>query len=327
MVCYLWIIFLGVDLRCRDILYELASVGDLPLPQPSPPAGTKRERDPQSQEAESLTVQVPEGPRNIAGTRRVHKEKSAQQLKSSSSSTQVKSEPTQTPTPSTTHPSTPVQAASIPPQSYPLPLYSEELGRIPLHTPVTFASHPPTQVPSLQTTDIQHGYWQHNIPVTDESMRRMAHQDGLSVQMLDGSSNPDIHHRYQPSHRMDVNGVAYGAQPFGSDPATSLAAGMMFDTMASLAFNAGGYAVVDPSTPVGGMRPPMSFRSDGSGRPLSSYQSSQPGPSTLPPNTLPSTGGRDDDGGMNYYMDNDAVAMWSNAPSGYEYVPLPFDSL
>ena len=94
----------------RDVLCELASVGDFPLPQSNLASSCKRERDADNPSstgtAPTLTsTSVPEGPRNIAGSRRVA---------------------SNTNTTSTTS-----SLAQPPPFS--LPMYSDDLGRLPLH--------------------------------------------------------------------------------------------------------------------------------------------------------------------------------------------------
>src|ERR1700720_2158623 len=69
-----------VDDGCcfRDVLCELASAGDFPLPQPSPPSNNKRERGADSPiSASSVATSstsspgFSEAPRAIAGSRRV----------------------------------------------------------------------------------------------------------------------------------------------------------------------------------------------------------------------------------------------------------------
>lgn len=111
----------------RDILYELASVGDLPLPQPSPPGGTKRERDSDSPTLSSRSTSTPrESPRTIAGTRRISRDIHA---------------PSQHPR---QQPRTPPQA----PQAYNLPVYSNDLGRLPVHGQVNFATNGSTGGPT-----------------------------------------------------------------------------------------------------------------------------------------------------------------------------------
>lgn len=101
----------------RDILYELASVGDLPLPQPSPQGGTKRERDSDSPTVPSRPLSPPkESPRTIAGTRRISRDVHT-----------VSQQPRQQQAPPASQP-----------QLYNLPVYSNDLGRLPLHGEVDF---------------------------------------------------------------------------------------------------------------------------------------------------------------------------------------------
>lgn len=62
--------------RIWDILYELASAGDLPLPRPSPPATNKRDRDSESmpetpESGSSPSAASTDEPRHIAGSKRV----------------------------------------------------------------------------------------------------------------------------------------------------------------------------------------------------------------------------------------------------------------
>src|SRR5882757_4819128 len=63
----------------RDILHELATTGDLPLPEASPT--NKRERDSDTPKSSSSgespqPVTQEDGPRIIAGSRRVNKDRS-----------------------------------------------------------------------------------------------------------------------------------------------------------------------------------------------------------------------------------------------------------
>lgn len=105
--------------RLWDILYELASVGDLALPKLSPGPQKKRERDTDSPipptNHPSPSDASAEVPRVYAGTRRVSKETN---LMSSS------------------------VGASQNSHFYNLPLHSEELGRLPLHGQVSFFTQP-----------------------------------------------------------------------------------------------------------------------------------------------------------------------------------------
>jgi hypothetical protein len=112
--------------RLWDILYELVSVGDLPLPQASPNPSNKRERDsdsPLSAEASSTNTPPAEGSRVIAGSRRVSGAKKAMQKQ------MVTQE----------HP---VQ----PKNEFQLPIHTHDLGKMPLHT---IAEYPAGVGPSL----------------------------------------------------------------------------------------------------------------------------------------------------------------------------------
>ncbi|KIJ14786.1 hypothetical protein PAXINDRAFT_78504 [Paxillus involutus ATCC 200175] len=104
--------------RLLDILCKLATVGDLPLPQPSPTGGTKRDRVPDSPPSTDHSASTsPEGP-----SCRI-----PQDIQSPS--------PSQPPLPQ----SQPQQPQHTSPPSNP-PLYSNELGRLPLHGQVDFST-------------------------------------------------------------------------------------------------------------------------------------------------------------------------------------------
>lgn len=138
----------------RDILYELAYVGELPLP--SPIVTNKREREDDSPVSATGTTGTsdsspslsfsdapPSESRTIAGSRRV----SAVHLGVSD-------------VPQTTYSSTIPSAAlaengatnESPPemQLFSLPMYSDELGRLPLHGQLKFSARP---LPDAQSMD------------------------------------------------------------------------------------------------------------------------------------------------------------------------------
>ncbi|KAF9493319.1 hypothetical protein BDN71DRAFT_1570031 [Pleurotus eryngii] len=99
--------------RLWDILYELACVGDLPLPQASP-APNKRERgsdSPASSTTEDarVTMSPPDKPRSLAGSRRIASKD-------------------------------PISLSSRGMSTIGLPIHSEELGRLPLHGEADFNS-------------------------------------------------------------------------------------------------------------------------------------------------------------------------------------------
>ncbi len=103
----------------RDVLHDLASVGDLPLPKRDPQISQKRPRN--SDESETTSVNVPRAStstlsdldtsREVAGSRRV------QQYQ---------------------------QQAEVNSSTFTLPMHTDELGRLPLHPFFGFASDEPT---------------------------------------------------------------------------------------------------------------------------------------------------------------------------------------
>ncbi|TFK27934.1 hypothetical protein FA15DRAFT_653244 [Coprinopsis marcescibilis] len=166
-----------------DVIYELASVGELPLPQPSPPSN-KRERDADTPiSATMLSPNTSEkGPeenndRPMAGSRRARKDtkpyrlpvpnivassgfrnpnvesrRSSQgslvasspqvrqlHLQPSSESLRSNHSPLYPPPPSSSLPSQP-QSPSQNNQYLSLPVYSQDLGKLPLHGQIDFSS-------------------------------------------------------------------------------------------------------------------------------------------------------------------------------------------
>ncbi|KAK7024381.1 Gypsy retrotransposon integrase-like protein 1 [Paramarasmius palmivorus] len=129
-----------LKLQRRDILYELASVGDLPLPKSSP-ASQKRERDsdsPRSSAGDNSPVASgvhtsgdmsdatpAPGSRTIAGSRRA-----AMKSPAASSTSSANTPP----------PSAGTQDGQPPHQLFSLPMYSDELGRLPLHGQLNYTS-------------------------------------------------------------------------------------------------------------------------------------------------------------------------------------------
>jgi hypothetical protein len=98
----------------RDILYELAFVGDLPLPQPNP-VRNKRGRD----DDDTDSISIPLLHQNIVLP--------GGEGKASSSNSS-------SPFPSTT------PNEQMPQQTYTLPMYTNELGQMPLHDRFNFSS-------------------------------------------------------------------------------------------------------------------------------------------------------------------------------------------
>ncbi|KAF8838281.1 hypothetical protein BDN67DRAFT_1004404 [Paxillus ammoniavirescens] len=129
--------------RLLEILCDLAAADDLPLLQPSPTGGTKRVRDSESPPSiEDSGSTSPEGPRTIAGSRRIPQDVQSQ------SQSQSQSQPQSRQSRQSQHVSPPFN----------LPSYSNELGRLALHgqvhlstsgfTPTTTTASTPRQVDS-----------------------------------------------------------------------------------------------------------------------------------------------------------------------------------
>ncbi|KZT39109.1 hypothetical protein SISSUDRAFT_1003901 [Sistotremastrum suecicum HHB10207 ss-3] len=113
--------------RLWDILYELASVGELPLPQPSPPeTGYKRERDsdsPIANASNSRTSSTTDLPSTLPGSRPIAK---ARQPLASRGAARKVSQPQASP--SASHEFVPPSLANIE-----HPATSVVLGQLPLH--------------------------------------------------------------------------------------------------------------------------------------------------------------------------------------------------
>ena len=187
----------------RDILYELASVGDLPLPQPSPQGGTKRERDSDSPTQVSRPVSTPdESPRTIAGTRQIARERHSHSQ--SQQSSQQRPPPSQ------------------PSQSYNLPVYSNDLGRLPLHGQAKFPVTSPTSTSSssmhlsnMWSSSLSSGPQQPApAPITGHTF---THCDAYSIDnlYLDQISNPFGNFSAQQTHKSI--GHSYGSQEAAND--------------------------------------------------------------------------------------------------------------
>ncbi|KIK97466.1 hypothetical protein PAXRUDRAFT_10160 [Paxillus rubicundulus Ve08.2h10] len=122
-----------VSRRLWGILRDLATVGDLPLPESSPQGGTKRVRDSESPPLlDPSPPTPPEGPRPVAGSRRVHRGVSSHSQ-------------------SPPHHPQPPQPHHVSP-TFTLPLYTNELGRLPIHGQLNFSSNGFTAPPPPTST-------------------------------------------------------------------------------------------------------------------------------------------------------------------------------
>ena len=230
----------------RDILCELATVGELPLPQASPMSTNKRDRDSDtprsvaSSESPQSVIQE-DSPRVIAGSRRVNKDpsSSSQSMRTTQSQHQPNQQqrhPPQLPTSSMTTSKQPTQHAdrsttSVPPTpTYALPVYSDELGRLPFHGHVDF---------STQAYLDQVNYWYQGVP-NNRGIESSPNSDHIIPQnSVSHHSNrrqhqqvPD-HHHLQSSHitsnfSNDTTETSTIAQGFSLNP-TIGTGNMVFD--------------------------------------------------------------------------------------------------
>lgn len=208
--------------RHRDIIYELASVGDLPLPNSTPLYSNKRERDTDSPASTRTSDAIPSSllspntTRSIVGSGRV-KENIRQSF--------LNAEPAE------------------PWGAYSLPVYSEELGRLPVHGEFLPQGQPPlTGSPSY--------------------LNHVTQQDVITLDSL-----------------FSTDGLMF--DPVGSN----------YDALGTDFLSSSGSSL---DTKLSGLHSAEADLHPGEGIP--NLANAQP------------------------MIDNDAIAMWSNAPSGFEYV-------
>ncbi|EGO24230.1 hypothetical protein SERLADRAFT_437842 [Serpula lacrymans var. lacrymans S7.9] len=245
--------------RLWDVLYELASVGDLPLPQPSPTGGNKRERDSDSPisaapSSSSSAAVVPEVPRNIAGSRRVSHDiqpPQPQQQQQQQHQQQLQQPPTPNP-------------AAL----FNLPVYSDDLGRLPLHGQVDFAS--PSGAASL---DASAGMW---FPM------------GAASAPTHPSVSPDVLTNAGLGPYRDVSAPTYTMDE------------LFYDQMANQFASPFSSAATDQ---FGGPGPSMQALMGGT-NPAAQQHVGMLGHAGVH--------------ATNSVMDDDTMAMWSNAPTGFE---------
>jgi len=243
-------------------------------------------------------------PRHIAGSRRVRHQRSLQQI-SPQSSPQTSSA-SQHPSPGSTssvtsdYPDTSSMFYPSQGEHMPLPMYSNELGRLPLHSPFNFVapqqqSRPTSQATSPSTSSV--GSWYQTIPTIGD--------DGTS-----GAPPPISHH----------NAASYQQPPLASfcpsEEMCSLAPGPYEPRMLPLGTSRppsiveGGQTFIG-ATPMTGWDPSTIQRAAGlnSGS-IPSHVSNQIGGSqanTAPVGTDLGT------------IDVDLMSMWLNSPAGLLY--------
>ena len=278
-------------------------MGDLPPPQPSPSGGVKRDRDsdtgsPCSTHASfsPSSTQSHEGPRTIAGSRRVNRGGS----------------PGSRPYPSTN-----------------LPVYTNDLGKLPIHGQVNLPmpSPPQSAAPSAGQSAAAVWYPQHHAHPHAPAHQHQ-HQPQLQHQHhLTGAENPPAHLTNMsngaglpypptvPSHSAQPQTTVYpvsehvfngsnGRFEYGSAHHTPSPPATAF--FGASEANHEFHVTVDSVAP-GVHHPPHTHTHHHAALPVPTAA-----PASVPPllNRGPSL------------VDSDTITMWSNAPSGFEYVYL-----
>lgn len=262
--------------RLWDILYELVSVGDLPLPQTSPNTN-KRERDsdgPLSAEPSNTNASPPmEGSRVIAGSRRVFDAKKAMQQ-------QLHERPVQ-------------QRRN----EFQLPIHTHDLGKMPLHPIV---ENPAGVNPPLTGRQDQAGQ-----PGQDQSLQRNWVDPSsfgyLNVPIIAPTVPP------MPAGGMPTNIDTAGASLFSIDP-------LVYDDMMT-SFGGDLYASAIASgsggQPFGNLfGGGFGLSSLGQNQPGLQSQAQQPHNPSMMMHNMP---------GSDTLANPDTLAMWTNAPNGFEW--------
>ena len=265
--------------RLWDILYELVSVGDLPLPQASPNPSNKRERDsdsPLSTEVSNVDTSPPvEGSRVIAGSRRVSGAKKTMQKQTVTQGHPIQSE-----------------------NEFQLPIHTHDLGKMPLHpiaeypTGVGPSSMDQGQVGQLNQEQPLQRHW------VDSSTFGY-----LNVPIIAPTVPP------MPGGGMPANVDSAGASLFSIDP-------LVYDDMMA---NFGGDLYASAIASGSGGHTFGNLLSSGFG--LSSLVQGQPGPQSQTQQQL-SQSMMMNLSGSETLANPDTLAMWTNAPSGFEWVPF-----
>lgn len=337
------IVYVSPDHYRRDILYELASVGDLPLPQPSPTSIQKREREgdtPTSSPQVKEELPLPEGPRQIAGSKRVTQRAIVGSVTSPIQVHDTDSNPQSLSAQQTPHAGSsseslvagasgsqqPQQQQQSQQQFFSLPVYSEDLGRLPLHGQIEFS--PSAQQPAGQS---QQQYWYGG-----------GNAQGTGSGSINVSVNVSVGNSGQV-HRRSMDGTQGFEGHSGAATMTGSAGpgfgGMerpvpagMFNQMDQVAMYPGGGrgvpSAAGPSPrPMGPPRnpPPSAYHHQtAGGEGFIGMAPHQHHPGSY--QQYPTGGPHHQQGARNApvqqpqqgYVDNDTMAMWSSAPTGFE---------
>ncbi|KAF5342022.1 hypothetical protein D9611_002055 [Ephemerocybe angulata] len=340
--------------RLWDILYELASVGDLPLPQPSPPTTQKREREgeeetPSTSPEVKQDLSLPDGPRQIAGSKRVTNVSQQRLLHGPVASAPVQVHDIDHPQPMQVQRASDVGAAlnSQQQQYFTLPVYSDELGRLPLHGQIEFSS-------PQQGMNQQQQYWYGGSQPGPSGSNPIPTHSNVNVNVNINVSNSPAETISIPltpggrpvssAHRRSVDGNMQGYEHHpggmtgpgmsGSPPGFGIDSGAqhgMYNELISYPSGSSSRAMGPPRNPPPahlhragpdghylGMGPPQQQHPH-SGGPHPYQQGMQP---PGPPPTMRYPGQQHPQGpragNPQNFVDNDTMAMWSNAPTGFE---------
>ena len=293
----------------RDILYELTSMGELPLPQPSPPADTGREPEPDtplftsssdsSWNQNKILGNIPNEPPQM--------QRSPKQQKS-----------TFTMSPNAGSP------------KFSLPVYSNELGRLPLQS---FDAQARNSQPHRREN-----HWHvmpHSVraeggdrfeptPFTDPKEASSSYDlrhSGTSVPPLQQQQHPPrSHHALQSIPTHGFSSTSMEQSPYGVDP-SEMAPSMSFESMMETLSHTqsrtsmGSNSMVAPLSSNGG----SSMENVYSGITEGSDPMFAPRHSTyLQQQEVPRQG----ELFYPFSVDNDMAAIWSKAPTGFECVIL-----
>jgi hypothetical protein len=264
--------------RLWDIMYELVSVGDLPLPQVSPNPSNKRERDSDSplnaEASNTSTSPVVEGSRVIAGSRRVSGAKKAiqKQMVMREQSFQPKSE-------------------------FQLPIHTQDLGKMPLYP---IAEYPAGVSPSLMGEGQAGG----------SNQKQPIQRHWVEPSAFGYLNAPTIAPNVPPMPAGGMAGDMGGGSLFSVDPL------VYNDMMTNFSGDLYASAIASGS---GG----QSFGNLlGSGFGLPSLLQSQPGPQTQAQQQQLNQSMMMNMAGADALANPDTLAMWTNAPNGFEWVPF-----
>lgn len=236
----------------RDILYDLANMGDLPLPEHDTKPSHKRSRDSEDPVITSPSSEghtPTEGSRSIAGSKRVENYQ---------------------------HHASPSMMDHT---TFSLPIHSDELGRLPLHP--FFDPHSSTSAP-MHPSDAWFTDSFGPLPAPEPSAVQPQPPAPLANEPMDPATFDAIFSMLPPA--------SYQQATFPSMPP---------DMTATSGF------------PTTGLQPQS----------LSSVLSENIGNlmahSSVPAGAIPTTS---DPSSSQNTLDSDTLAMWSNVPSGFEYV-------